>query len=83
MLLTTSGEKTFRKPRRHLRILGARKVIQRKFHREDPDILGATIQNLVTSGEMVSTICAPLLMKVFVFRCKIYAQCSLYKHGIE
>jgi hypothetical protein len=37
----------FQKSSSHLKILGARNVTWSKFHTDDPQILGATVQNLV------------------------------------
>jgi hypothetical protein len=42
------GPQIFQKSRSHLKIPGARTVAWSKFHTHDPQILGATIQNLVT-----------------------------------
>ena len=44
------GAQIFRKSRSHLKILGARRVIWSKLHREDPQILGATVQNVVAKA---------------------------------
>jgi hypothetical protein len=39
--------KFYKKFRSHLKFLGARRVRYSAFHTEDPQILGATVQNLV------------------------------------
>jgi hypothetical protein len=44
----TSGAQIFQKPRSCLKVLGARRVMLSKFHTEDLQILGATLQNSVT-----------------------------------
>jgi len=38
----------FQKSRSYFRILGTRRVIFSKFLSEDPQVLGTTIQNLIT-----------------------------------
>jgi hypothetical protein len=47
LLYETKGLQIFQKSRCHLKILGARRAMRRKFHTENPQILGATVQNLV------------------------------------
>jgi len=42
------GAQTFQTSKSNLNILGARRVIGSKFHPKDPQVLGATVQNLVT-----------------------------------
>ena len=49
-----SETKSFQKSRRHLKILGARTVKQHWFPNADPQILIATVQNVVTRD-----LCAP------------------------
>jgi fructose-1-phosphate kinase PfkB-like protein len=46
-VVMTRGTKIFQKTRSHLKIPGARRVTQSKFHTEGPQILGAKVQNLV------------------------------------
>jgi len=43
------GAQILQKSRSHLKILGARRVICSKSHTVDPQTLGATVQNLVTT----------------------------------
>jgi hypothetical protein len=38
----------FQKYRNHVTILGPRRVTRSKFHAQDPQILGGTVQNLVS-----------------------------------
>jgi hypothetical protein len=42
------GPQIFQRSRHYLKILGTERVTRSKFHSEDPQILGATLQNLVT-----------------------------------
>jgi hypothetical protein len=42
------GTQIFKNSRSHLIVLGATRVIQNKFHTENPQILGATVQKLVS-----------------------------------
>jgi hypothetical protein len=45
------GKRTFKKSRRHLNILGTRKVREDKFHTKNLHIItGATVQNLVAQA---------------------------------
>jgi hypothetical protein len=48
------------KSRNHLKILGARSVAWSKFHTEGPQILGATVKNLVARATWWPAVCAPL-----------------------
>jgi hypothetical protein len=57
--LTIRFHTFFKKSKSHLQILGTRIVTRSKFHNEDPQILGARVQNLVARA-----ICAPLLYDV-------------------
>jgi len=41
------GAQNFQKSKGHLKIVGARRVTQSKFHNEYPQVLGTTIQNVV------------------------------------
>jgi hypothetical protein len=41
------GAQIFKKSRNHVKILGAQRVTLSKFHAEDPQLLGTTVQNLV------------------------------------
>ena len=41
------GPLIFQRCRHNLKILGTERVTRSKFHSEDPQILGATVQNLV------------------------------------
>jgi len=43
-------QKIFQKLRSHLRILHVRRVTCSRFHTEDPQMLNATVQNLVTTA---------------------------------
>jgi hypothetical protein len=42
------GPQIFQRYRHYLKILGTERLTRSKFHSEDPQILGATVQNLVT-----------------------------------
>jgi len=44
-----TGAQILQKSRSHLKILGTRRVTCSKSHTEDPQTLGATVQNLVTT----------------------------------
>jgi hypothetical protein len=44
-----TGAQILQKSRSHLKILGARRVTCSKSHTADPQMLGATVQNLVTT----------------------------------
>ena len=44
----------------HLPILDARRVTESKFHAENPQILGATVQKSVTTATWHPAFCAPL-----------------------
>ena len=46
------GLRDFQKSNSHLKILGVRRVKRSKFHTEDPQILGATVQNVVGGDEL-------------------------------
>jgi hypothetical protein len=39
--------------RRHYEIQGARRVACSKFHAEDPQVLGATVENLVATATLL------------------------------
>lgn len=54
----------FQKPGSHLKMLGARRVTWSRFHTEDVQILGATIQNVVAWRLWCIWICAPLRCSV-------------------
>jgi hypothetical protein len=43
------GAQIFQKSRSQLKILGIRRITSSKFHTEDPQILGATAQNVVAT----------------------------------
>jgi hypothetical protein len=45
IIINIRGAQTFQKCRKNLKILDARRVIRSKFHTEDPEILGVTVQN--------------------------------------
>jgi hypothetical protein len=45
---STRNDQIFQKCRSHLKILGASRMTRSKFHTEDPQILGVTVENLVT-----------------------------------
>jgi len=48
-LMESRGAQIFHKFGSHLKILGARRVTWSKFQTEEPQILGAPTQNLVTT----------------------------------
>ena len=48
--MSSGVHKFFKKSRSHLKIIGARNVIWNKFHNEDTQMLGATVQNLVATA---------------------------------
>lgn len=48
--INTRGSQSFQIFRGHLKILSARRMIWIKFHNENPQILGATARNLVTTA---------------------------------
>jgi len=41
-------ELIFRKSRSHIRITGVRRMTWSRFHTEDPNIIGVTVQNVVS-----------------------------------
>jgi hypothetical protein len=45
--LQTRDAQLFQKSKRHLKILGARRMTHSKFNNKDPQLLGATVQNSV------------------------------------
>jgi len=45
------------------KILGARREARSKFHTEGPQILGATVKNLLAPGDLVTGICTPLYIE--------------------
>ena len=55
------GAQTFQTSKSNFNIIGPRRVIGSNFHTKDPQVLGATVQNLVTQipGELAPGICAP------------------------
>jgi hypothetical protein len=55
--ITTAGVHRFSKFKKPLQILGARRVTWSKVHTEDPQILGATVQNLVITATGVRDLC--------------------------
>jgi hypothetical protein len=55
------GAQIFQKPRSHLKILGARTATRSKVSTEDPQTLGAEVQNLVTRDGLSPCICTPLV----------------------
>jgi hypothetical protein len=57
-IVYTNSAQIFHKPRNHLTILGNKRVTLGKFHIEDPQILGNTVQNLVASQPGIKDICA-------------------------
>jgi hypothetical protein len=50
MLVYTRGAQIFQRSTIHLQILGARSMSLSKYHTEDPQILGATVKNLVATA---------------------------------
>jgi hypothetical protein len=52
------GAQFFQKGRIHFKIMGVRRGTSSKFHSENPQILGDTVQNLVATTTMRP--CAPL-----------------------
>jgi hypothetical protein len=50
--------------KRNIKIQGAARVTCCKFHTEDPQIFGATVQNVFASGELAPGICAPLIIVI-------------------
>ena len=53
-----------RKKKKHVKIQGATRVTCCKFHTEDPQIFGATVQNIFALGEQAPGICAPLIIVI-------------------
>jgi hypothetical protein len=51
----------FQEPRSHLKILGAARLMWRMIHHDDPQILGATVQQFSRNGDLACGICAPLV----------------------
>jgi hypothetical protein len=49
------GAQVFPKSQNYFQIQGDKKVTFRKFHIEDPQMLGATVNNLVTTGFVFCT----------------------------
>ena len=53
------GEQIFHKARKHLKILGARKVILNKYHTGFPQTPGASLQNFVSPTKWHRDLCTP------------------------
>jgi hypothetical protein len=58
LMVYDRGAQIFQKSRSHLKILGARRVTWSKFRTEDPQILGATVQNLVARDFCTPGLCS-------------------------
>jgi hypothetical protein len=61
-LLLLRFPQMLQKSRRHLKILGARMVIRSEFRTGDPQLLGATVQNIVALATWRHWICIPLFL---------------------
>jgi hypothetical protein len=57
----TGGRQIFQKSRSHVKIPGTKILTQSKFHTEQPQIFGATIQKFSCPGDLSFKICAPWL----------------------
>lgn len=58
--------KIFQKSRNHLKIPGARRMTRSKFYSEEPQTLGTTIQNLVTTVTWHPTIVHPCMNVIWL-----------------
>ena len=61
------GAQIFHKSRSHLRILGTGRVTRSKFHTDDPQILGATVQNPVARSNWHLGFLHPLRLSYLKF----------------
>ena len=54
----------FQKPKSHLKILVARRVTCSRFNTEGPQILGATVQNIVARANWHPVLCTPDVLRL-------------------
>jgi hypothetical protein len=68
------GAQISQQSRSHLKILGARRVTETKFHTEDPQILGVTVQTVVaTATWRLGFVVHPWYAQIFVSFAHLHA----------
>jgi hypothetical protein len=72
-----SSIKIFQESRNHLKIPGARRMTWSKFHSEDPQTLGTTIQNLVTTVTWHPAIVHPCMTVWYFIYCTYNQQITV------
>jgi hypothetical protein len=55
----------------HLKIVGTRRVIWRKLHTEDQQLLGATVQNSVSRVTWCPEFLQPCMILWFLLKCEV------------